>query len=86
MHNIRVVLNQAGAALELHNVNDSPVTLLLIRPDHLERFRDELGVTMRHATIGQLSMMLARRLVNSMTDLDPNLWEYNASTDRYSSL
>lgn len=91
MHNIRVVINQCGAALELHNVADNPVTLLLLKPNRLEWYRNQMiaesrNPYMRHANIGQVAMYAAKRLVRSVTDLSPYLWEYNATTGQYSQL
>jgi hypothetical protein len=87
MRNIKVVLSQCGAALELHNVADNPVTLILLSPTRLEWYRDQMSESnpdMRYATIGQVAMYAAQRLVQSITDLDPNPYVYNASTDTYS--
>lgn len=89
MHNIRVVVNQCGAALELHNVVDNPVTLVLLSPSRLEWYGKQMveesgNPYMRYSSIGQVAMYAAKRLVQSVTDLDPNIWQYNASTETYS--
>lgn len=85
MGEVRVVLSQCGAALELHGVNDIPITLLLLRPTQLEYYRDvlsEQNPDMRHASIGQIAMFAAKRLCH--TPVNPHLWQYNASTNTYS--
>jgi len=89
MHNIKVVLNQCGAALELHNVADNPVTLYLLSPTRLEWYRAQMcesNPDMKYATIGQVAMYAAKQLIQSITDLDPALYTFNASTNQYSKI
>ena len=87
MGHVKVVISQCGAALELHGVADNPVTLLLLSPTRLEHYREVLieesrNPYMRHANIGQVAMFAAKRLCNG--NVDPNVWTYNASEDKYS--
>lgn len=87
MREIRAVINQAGVCMELHGHTPAPVTLALLRPSQLGRFRDELAETnpdMRHATIGQLAIAAAREMFAPQVAISPHAWTYNASEDVYS--
>ena len=86
MHEYRVVLNQLGAAIELHNHGGDPVTLLLLSPTRLEYWRDKQAGSnpnMRHANIGQVAMFAAKSLVNQPDLVSPHVWSYDASTGQY---
>jgi hypothetical protein len=85
MGHVKVVIGQLGAALELHGVNDNPITLLLLSPTRLEHYRRimaEDNPDMLHACIGQVAMFAAKRLCHG--NVDPHIWSYNASEDKYS--
>jgi hypothetical protein len=88
MHEYRVVLNQLGAAIELHNHGGEPVTLVTLPPSSIERWGRkmvaELGnPDMRYASIEQVALYAARQLVTQPYLVSPGVWTYNASTQEY---
>jgi hypothetical protein len=76
--------------MELHgharaDGTQEPITLDLIRWPELEAYRDSLAESnpdWRHAVIGQLAVMYARRIYPSV-EVSPCAWTYNASTGEY---
>ena len=95
MREIRVVVNQCGAALELHGHTPTPITIALIRPERLSEYGRELAAKnpdMRYSTIEQVSLGLAREWFDSLNkagmpalELSPKVWQFNASTGEYTS-
>ena len=93
MREIRVVLNQCGAMLELHGHTSEPVTIALIRPERIEEYARELSAKnpdMRYASIGQVAHGLAVEWFNSLNKagmpeliLSPHTWTFSASTGVY---
>lgn len=91
---IRIVVNQCGAALELHGHTPSPITIAMIRPDRLDSYRKELAERnpdMRYASIGQVYQAFAQQWFAALNKsgmpaltLNPHVWTYNASTETYS--
>ena len=90
---IRVVLNQCGAALELHGHAPNPIVIALIRPERLTEYGRELASKnpdMRYSTLGQISHGLARVWFDALDKagmpelvLSPRVWTFNASTGEY---
>ena len=86
MQEIRVVLNQCGAALELHRTGKEPVTLNMFRPVEIQAYGQRLADTnpdMRYASIGQLALAMAREIAKHDCPVSPFVWSYNASTGEY---
>ncbi len=91
---IRVVLNECGAALELHGHTPNPVTIALIRPERIEEYGRELASKnpdMRYATIAQVAHGLAAEWFKALNKsgmpaltLSSHVWSFNASTGEYS--
>ena len=90
---IRVVLNQCGAALELHGHTPNPVTIALIRPERIEEYGRELAAKnpdMRYANLEQVAHGLAREWFAALDkakmpalSLSSRVWSFNASTGEY---
>lgn len=87
MTHIKAVLSQCGVAMELHEHEPNPITLMLIRPAEMDRYKAELAKSnpdYRYATLGQLAVMYANRLFSDKGILITQCpWTYNASDDRY---
>lgn len=94
MREIKIVVSQCGAALELHGHTENPIVIALIRPERLEQYRAELAdknPDMRYASIGQVSQAFARQWFAALNEagmpelaLSPYIWTYNASEQKYS--
>jgi len=90
---IRVVLNQCGAALELHGHTPAPVMIALIRPERIEEYGRELAAKnpdMRYANLEQVAHGLAREWFAALDkakmpalSLSSRVWSFNASTGEY---
>lgn len=80
---IRVVLSQVGAAIELHRPDRDPVTLTLLRPQQIAAYAMRLPVTMRHTSIGQIAIRMAREIAKADVPVSPDVWTFNASTNEY---
>jgi hypothetical protein len=86
MAHIKAVVNQCGVAMELHEHTPEPIIIDLISMSQLGAYRNELAQSnpdYRHATIGQLAVMLANRMFQNVT-VSQAAWTYNASTNEYS--
>lgn len=87
MQEIRVILNQCGATLELHRTGKEPVMLAMFKPDHIAQYGKKLSANnpdMRYASIGQLALQMAREIARGDCAVSPHTWTYNASTNEYS--
>lgn len=87
MTELRVVLNQCGAALELHKEDKSVIVVDLYRPEHIEAYGRKVAADnpdMRYASIGQMALAMAREIAKGTYPVNPNVWTYNASTNEYS--
>ena len=90
MEHIKAVISQCGVAMELHghtqtDGRNNPITVALIRPAELDRYRAELAKSnpdYRHATLGQLAVMYAHRIFQGI-EVSQAPWMYNASSDSY---
>jgi hypothetical protein len=86
---IRIVINQAGAYIELHGHLPSPVRIGKLSTDAYREEAIRLNPDMRHATWGQLVQGAARKWFDAVSHscegltLSPHLWTYNASADSY---
>lgn len=86
---IRIIINQAGAYIELHGHLPSPVVIGQLSPDAYREEAIRLNPDMRYATWGQLVEGAAKRWFAAIAPtcegltLSPHLWTYNASTDKY---
>ena len=86
MSEVRAVINQCGVAIEEHGRACGPLTLCLLSVDQLGAYRAQLSESnpdMRHASIGQLAVGLAKEMVGTVATVSPYAWTYNASEDRY---
>jgi len=90
---IRVVLNQCGATLELHGHAPNPIMIALIRPERISEYGRELTAKnpdMRYASLEQVAHGLAVEWFKSLNKagmpaltLSPSVWTFNASTGEY---
>jgi hypothetical protein len=92
---IRIVLNQVGAFIELHrSENQNPVVLLgKLSNNLMDKYRSELierNPYMEYASIGQIIQGVAQWWFDAVkkqipgVTLNPVLWSYNASDNTYS--
>jgi len=86
MSEIRAVINQCGVAIEEHGRACGPLTLCLLNVSQLGEYRRQLAESnpdMRHASIGQLAVGIAKDMLGTIATVSPYAWTYNASEDRY---
>ena len=65
--NLSIVVNvtQVGISMDLHGYREDPLILELIRPAQLTQYRrslEESNPDMRYASVGQVALMLAKRM------------------------
>jgi hypothetical protein len=89
---IRIVLNQLGAFIELHGHHERPIVIGRLSNARVEEYRAwliERHPDMRYASFGQVVQRVAEEWFAAIKDtctgltLNSHIWQYNASTNTY---
>jgi hypothetical protein len=89
---LRIVINEAGAFLQLHNFHEQPILIDMLSEARLDKYRGYLAQSnpaMRYASNDEVMRAVTERWFTAIKHvcasltLSPRLWLYNASSDSY---